>query len=132
MWKLGLWLRNYFSGNICSNFSVLFLCIACTRKINQQTNVSLRRPVTTLYKGGHALTYHNLRKQVKKVQKIGHQTVSMRNLVPTLDNSYACAVQSELYSAVHTVYLHRKSQPQSTHRVTIASFWRTFHHDGKN
>ncbi len=26
MWKLGLWPRNSFSGNICFQFSVLFLC----------------------------------------------------------------------------------------------------------
>ncbi len=26
MWKLGLWLRNSFSGNICFEFSVLVLC----------------------------------------------------------------------------------------------------------
>ena len=26
MWKLGLWQRNFFSGNICFKFSVLFLC----------------------------------------------------------------------------------------------------------
>ena len=28
MWKLGLWPQNYISGNICSEFSVLVLCIA--------------------------------------------------------------------------------------------------------
>jgi hypothetical protein len=28
MWKLGLWLRNFFSGNICFQFSVLVLCSA--------------------------------------------------------------------------------------------------------
>ncbi len=28
MWKLGLWPRNSFSGNICFEFSVLFLCSA--------------------------------------------------------------------------------------------------------
>jgi hypothetical protein len=29
MWKLGLWPRNSFSGNICFKFSVLVLCSVC-------------------------------------------------------------------------------------------------------
>jgi hypothetical protein len=41
------------------------------KKIKQQTKKidSLRIPITTLYKGGHAQAHHNLRKQVKKAQK---------------------------------------------------------------
>jgi hypothetical protein len=29
MWKLGLWPRNFFSGNICFEFSLLVLCSVC-------------------------------------------------------------------------------------------------------
>jgi hypothetical protein len=32
MWKLGLWPRNSFSGNICFEFLVLVLCSAVKKK----------------------------------------------------------------------------------------------------
>ncbi len=35
MWKLGLWPRNSFSGNICSNFRVFCLCSVTTYDSNQ-------------------------------------------------------------------------------------------------
>ncbi len=100
-------------------------------KINQQTNVSFRRPITTCIAEDMPIA-QALRQQVKRRQKIGHQ---VKNLV--------CAVKSRPKTTVtdaqtiqnffrQCIYLLRESQPQSTQRVAIASFWRTFHHDGKN
>ncbi len=40
--------------------------------------------------------------------------------------------EDKLELFIYAVYKYIKYlMPQSTHRVAIATFWRTFHHDGK-
>ncbi len=54
-----------------------------------------------------------------------------------LDNSSWKSISSQLSSSCQSKRANgslqgRRYAPQSTHRVTIADFWRSFHHDGKS
>ncbi len=57
MWKLGLWPRNSFSGNICFKFSVLVLCSAsCVSSNGQLMRISHFWPLVKLSSGRRLLT----------------------------------------------------------------------------
>ncbi len=108
VWKLGLWPRNSFSGNICVKFSVLYLSSMkrtrsyrwCDRRWTRRRSI----PGYPLHSRTHRRTGsgYRSRKQLKKEPSIP-QTIFPPHTTPWLDSVeilYVCIVISQNYFLV--------------------------------
>jgi hypothetical protein len=92
MWKLGLWLRNSFSGNMCFKCSILVLC-SVESETHTQRQATQHGCLPILLADGD------------KVFKIGHDEKKYFELLSTKNRMYVFP-EKELHGLNPNSYIH--------------------------